>query len=281
MGPLCCHYLSPRENTPRYLHSKQSQAPSPDSDLIYTAGRYSGTDYRRTSIDSGKIQAELLVSISDLLSQHGMALQTSSSGGDFTLVPFSDASASGLAPIATGLISRSNYSPRPSQPRSSLDAPLPDLIAFQPASSAVWHANAYPDSQPVPTHTAVRRRSTSRGQKRSRSRSPDREWNRSSLAYPETGFMAHRQPSIGPSPIRFEYNIPSNLSVHSVSNSALSTHPHLGALDDEFVPRPHEESHGTLVLGKSGRSRYLGPTAGPEWLKDVRFLPGFGLMRAR
>ncbi|WVQ83747.1 hypothetical protein IAT38_005891 [Cryptococcus sp. DSM 104549] len=29
-----------------------------------------------------------------------------------------------------------------------------------------------------------------------------------------------------------------------------------------------EHSHGTLVLGKSGRSRYLGPTAGTEWLKN-------------
>ncbi|KAK9234666.1 hypothetical protein V1525DRAFT_391222 [Lipomyces kononenkoae] len=27
-------------------------------------------------------------------------------------------------------------------------------------------------------------------------------------------------------------------------------------------------SHGTLILGKGGRSRYLGPTAGSEWLQD-------------
>lgn len=29
-------------------------------------------------------------------------------------------------------------------------------------------------------------------------------------------------------------------------------------------------SHGTLMLSKGGRSKYLGPTAGTEWLKDVR-----------
>jgi hypothetical protein len=29
-------------------------------------------------------------------------------------------------------------------------------------------------------------------------------------------------------------------------------------------------SHGTLMLEKDGRSQYLGPTAGSEWLKDVR-----------
>jgi hypothetical protein len=28
-------------------------------------------------------------------------------------------------------------------------------------------------------------------------------------------------------------------------------------------------SHGTLVIGKGGESRYLGPTAGSVWLKDV------------
>ncbi|KAJ9611878.1 hypothetical protein H2204_015120 [Knufia peltigerae] len=33
----------------------------------------------------------------------------------------------------------------------------------------------------------------------------------------------------------------------------------------------HEQnaSHGTLVLDQGGRSKYLGPTAGSEWLKDI------------
>jgi hypothetical protein len=31
-------------------------------------------------------------------------------------------------------------------------------------------------------------------------------------------------------------------------------------------------SYGTLMLGQGGRSKYLGPTAGSEWLKDVRCL---------
>ncbi|KAK6904287.1 hypothetical protein I203_107803 [Kwoniella mangroviensis CBS 8507] len=35
------------------------------------------------------------------------------------------------------------------------------------------------------------------------------------------------------------------------------------------TPRsPVGHSHGTLVLGQEGRSRYLGPTAGTEWLKN-------------
>lgn len=32
---------------------------------------------------------------------------------------------------------------------------------------------------------------------------------------------------------------------------------------------PHD-AHGTLMVSREGRSRYLGPTAGSEWLKDVK-----------
>jgi hypothetical protein len=31
----------------------------------------------------------------------------------------------------------------------------------------------------------------------------------------------------------------------------------------------NEPSHGTLVISASGRSKYLGPSAASEWLKDV------------
>lgn len=37
-------------------------------------------------------------------------------------------------------------------------------------------------------------------------------------------------------------------------------------------PSPNEHSHGTLVIDKTGRSRYFGATAGTEWLKNVSFL---------
>ena len=32
------------------------------------------------------------------------------------------------------------------------------------------------------------------------------------------------------------------------------------------------QAYGTLLLGQGGRSKYLGPTAGSEWLKDVSVL---------
>lgn len=37
-------------------------------------------------------------------------------------------------------------------------------------------------------------------------------------------------------------------------------------------PSPNEQSHGTLVIDKTGRSRYFGATAGTEWLKNVNHI---------
>lgn len=39
-------------------------------------------------------------------------------------------------------------------------------------------------------------------------------------------------------------------------------------------------SYGTLMLSKGGRSKYLGPTAGSEWLKDVSYFSTIGVERA-
>lgn len=36
-----------------------------------------------------------------------------------------------------------------------------------------------------------------------------------------------------------------------------------------FEDGEQSASHGTLMLTEGGRSKYLGPTAGSEWLKDV------------
>jgi hypothetical protein len=43
-----------------------------------------------------------------------------------------------------------------------------------------------------------------------------------------------------------------------------------GAVVRQTVVSPsNEASHGTLVISASGRSKYLGPSAASEWLKDV------------
>lgn len=42
-----------------------------------------------------------------------------------------------------------------------------------------------------------------------------------------------------------------------------------GIVRQSIVSPPNEASHGTLVISASGRSKYLGPSAASEWLKDV------------
>lgn len=54
------------------------------------------------------------------------------------------------------------------------------------------------------------------------------------------------------------------------SNSPVEHLPD-GTLKQSIVSPPTEPSHGTLVISASGRSKYLGPSAASEWLKDVSF----------
>lgn len=54
------------------------------------------------------------------------------------------------------------------------------------------------------------------------------------------------------------------------ASTTTSPNPPLSSADDHGE---QSGSHGTLMLSKGGRSKYLGPTAGSEWLKDVGNLP--------
>lgn len=79
-------------------------------------------------------------------------------------------------------------------------------------------------------------------------------------------------------PIRFDFPTHSTSSAspgpagrYSDSNGESSRQlhhlgPHVVA---ENVDVEEEQSYGTLVMGQGGRSKYLGPTAGSEWLRDV------------
>ncbi|KAF2014262.1 hypothetical protein BU24DRAFT_423267 [Aaosphaeria arxii CBS 175.79] len=69
-------------------------------------------------------------------------------------------------------------------------------------------------------------------------------------------YNGQEQPSqISPPVHTYVYSIPTGASG--------SSHPGQQSVDDE-----QDGSHGTLMLSKGGRSKYLGPTAGSEWLKD-------------
>ena len=52
------------------------------------------------------------------------------------------------------------------------------------------------------------------------------------------------------------------------SNSPVEHLPD-GTFKQSIVSPSNEPSHGTLVISASGRSKYLGPSAASEWLKDV------------
>lgn len=55
---------------------------------------------------------------------------------------------------------------------------------------------------------------------------------------------------------------------HSINTgTSASSNPARYAVEDDR----ENGSYGTLMLGKRGRSKYLGPTAGSEWLKEVIF----------
>lgn len=80
--------------------------------------------------------------------------------------------------------------------------------------------------------------------------------------------------------VRFDYNEPlpdqpSAVTGHgdglSGGGDASSTSNALLLSSITLAPAasPEDQSFGTLVISHSGRSKYLGPTAASEWLKDV------------
>jgi hypothetical protein len=53
-----------------------------------------------------------------------------------------------------------------------------------------------------------------------------------------------------------------------------ASHPSTGVSNTDAIvdltdDAAHDGSYGTLMLSEGGRSKYLGPTAGSEWLRDV------------
>ncbi|WVQ76376.1 hypothetical protein IAR50_006041 [Cryptococcus sp. DSM 104548] len=101
-----------------------------------------------------------------------------------------------------------------------------------------------------------------------RSRSPSR-------GRQATEIQAPRYPiSSSPRANPFSYPSPNGGPSSSQTNGIVAPRPQLPHISSynthgsNSVSSPVEHSHGTLVIGKSGRSRYLGPTAGTEWLKN-------------
>lgn len=89
--------------------------------------------------------------------------------------------------------------------------------------------------------------------------------------FPRPSYMNDLQAHQGTTTGSFPYELP------SASGSASGRHGGGGtAIEVTINPAEEEEghSHGTLVISKSGRSKYLGRTAASEWLKNVSLARG-------
>lgn len=86
----------------------------------------------------------------------------------------------------------------------------------------------------------------------------------------DSGPMQDSGPSsdFAPGPMIFNYDTPvASASDRSQPSPLVQPYP-----PQSQYQYPADEVHGTLVIGKSGRSKWLGPTAGTEWLKNVSYL---------
>ena len=82
------------------------------------------------------------------------------------------------------------------------------------------------------------------------------------LSYPPE-FSANGQTRAVQSPVPLNQESAASSSIPSAGRGSRQTAMQSA---DDGAP---DGSYGTLVLSEGGRSRYLGPTAGSEWLKDV------------
>ncbi|WWC87416.1 uncharacterized protein L201_002305 [Kwoniella dendrophila CBS 6074] len=84
----------------------------------------------------------------------------------------------------------------------------------------------------------------------------------------QSGYSRHHPPPLPPpAPRSVSHPSSPHNSTDMIPGSSMNSID--GSIPPRHLPRsPVAHSHGTLVIGQEGRSRYLGPTAGTEWLKN-------------
>lgn len=65
--------------------------------------------------------------------------------------------------------------------------------------------------------------------------------------------------------------------ISTLEPTGLNNVPASGLLAARAISNSDDHVYGTLMLGQGGRSKYLGPTAGSDWLRDVSTTSCFSL----
>ncbi|ODN81761.1 hypothetical protein L202_02144 [Cryptococcus amylolentus CBS 6039] len=176
-----------------------------------------------------------------------------------------------------GIVSRHGLEPIPERGRSKsstkrISSPSPSARDLQEPPSGSANASSGPraDQDPTPRRTSAR---------------PTFDFETASSTSAARNEPPGQSPiTISPYPSHpFQYDIPEHspapgaqpLSPFPSRASQISPHVHDGTGENKETIKHSpdmdtegEQSHGTLVISHGGRSKYLGPTAASEWLRD-------------
>jgi hypothetical protein len=136
-----------------------------------------------------------------------------------------------------------------------------------PSASSSFSAQQQPQNHYQPPHHYQHQPQTSKRIIAEMPRSAHRQPQFQPHTFPRPSYMNDLQAHQGTTTGSFPYGLPSASGSASGRNGGRGN-----AIEVTMEPAEEEEghSHGTLVISKSGRSKYLGRTAASEWLKNVR-----------
>jgi hypothetical protein len=157
--------------------------------------------------------------------------------------------------------------PLPPPPPPDHTTDIQDYTSYpfrQVTPSASSSFSAQPQPQPQPQYQYQHHKQTSKRIIAEMPRSASRQPQLQPHTFPRPSYMNDLQAHQGTTTGSFPYELPSGST--SGRNGGGGT-----AIEVTINPAEEEEghSHGTLVISKSGRSKYLGRTAASEWLKNV------------
>lgn len=136
-----------------------------------------------------------------------------------------------------------------------------------PSASSSFSAQQQPQNHYQPPHHYQHQQQISKRIIAEMPHSASRQPQLQPYTFPRPSYMNDHQAHQGTTTRSFPYELPSASGSTSGRNGGGGGN----AIEVTIEPAEEEEghSHGTLVISKSGRSKYLGRTAASEWLKNV------------